>query len=99
MLPPARLPFRHSLGRGVGPPTMSRHLGQSTSVVTVGAQRLARFPLVPLPVRQVSTSSRLGCEHPEGPEHPVRQPRPAADPGGTLFALLVHYFSTQIYSS
>ena len=29
----------------------------------------------------------------------VRQPRPAAGPGGTHFALLVHYFSTQVYSS
>jgi len=56
VLPPARLPFCHSPGRGVG---------WRTSVATAGAPRLARSPLVPHPARQVSSSRRLGYEHPE----------------------------------
>ena len=56
VLPPARLSSRQSPGRGVRSPT---------SVATAGASRLARSPLVPHPARQVSSSRRLGHEHPE----------------------------------
>ena len=94
VLPPASLPFRRPpgarLGLGVGPPT---------SVATAGASRLARSerrsPLVSHPARQVSSSRRLGFEHPErtfSKATPTRK-RPVSH---SFFALLVH---TRVYSS
>ena len=52
VLPAARLPFCRSPGRGA-------------RFTTAGAQRLACFPIVSLPARQLSTSRRLRYQHPE----------------------------------
>ena len=83
VLPQALLPFRHSPGRGFGPPT---------SVATAGASRLAHSPLVPHRARQVSSSRRLGYEHPERTFSKATPTRTRPGLGCTL--LRVHYFST-----
>ena len=81
VLPLARLPFCHSLGRGVGPPTVSRH--EVSTVQVCCLQPLPLFPTRPGRCHRHAdsdTNIRSGSS--------VRQPQVAPGPGCT--PLLVH---------
>ena len=73
VLLPARLPFCHSLGSGVGWPT---------SVATAGASRLARSSLVPTRPSRCHRHANSDTKIRSG--RSVRQPLPAHGPGCTL---------------